>query len=163
MLTAYLELYGYNRISLIYNSRKLRQEERQTMKLKDYLEANNGISILSTSDRDGKLTTAIYSKPRVLEDNTVLFIMRERLTYHNLKSNPHAAYMFIQETPGYQGIRLFLKKIQEDDDPNLIARMTRRNLTPEEDKQKGPKHLVIFKVDMILPLVGDSKSSVTLE
>jgi hypothetical protein len=163
MLTAYLQLYANNGISLIYNSIKLRQEERQTMKLKDYLEANNGISILSTSDRDGKLTTAIYSKPRVLEDNTVLFIMRERLTYHNLKSNPHAAYMFIQESLGHQGIRLFLKKIQEDDDPNLIARMTRRNLTPEEDKQKGPKHLVIFKVDMILPLVGDSKSSVTLE
>jgi hypothetical protein len=133
------------------------------VKLKDYLEANNGISILSTADRDGKLTTAIYSKPRISEDNTVLFIMRERLTYRNLKSNPHAAYMFIEEGPGYQGIRLFLKKIREDDDPNLIARMTRRNLTPEEDKQKGPNHLVIFKVEMILPLIGDSKGSVTLE
>ncbi|MFZ5908307.1 MAG: pyridoxamine 5'-phosphate oxidase family protein [Nitrospirota bacterium] len=133
------------------------------MKLKDYLEANNGISILSTADRDGKLTTAIYSKPRVLEDNTVLFIMRERLTYHYLKSNPHAAYLFIEERPGYQGIRLFLKKIREDDDPDLIARMTRRNLTPEEDEQKGPKHLVIFGVEMILPLVGAGKTSVTLE
>jgi len=89
--------------------------------------------------------------------------MRERLTYHNLKSNPHAAYIFIQESPGYQGIRLFLKKIREDDDPDLIARMTRRKLTPAEDKQKWPKHLVIFKVEMILPLVGAGKSSVTLE
>ncbi len=133
------------------------------MKLKDYLEANNGISILSTADRDGKLTTAIYSKPRILEDNTVSFIMRERLTYHNLKSNPNAAYMFIEESPGHQGIRLFLKKIREDDDPDLIARMTRRNLTPEEDKQKGPKHFVIFKVEMILPLVGAGQCSVTLE
>jgi hypothetical protein len=133
------------------------------MKLKDYLEANNGISILSTSDLDGKLTTAIYSKPRILVDNTLSFIMRERLTYRNLTSNPHAAYMFIEEAPVYQGIRLFLKKIREDDDPDLIARMTRRHLTPEEDTQKGPKHLVIFKVDMILPLIGAGKSSVTLE
>lgn len=102
MLTAYLQLYAYNRISLIYNSKKLRQEERQTMKLKDYLEANNGISILSTADQDAKLTTAIYSKPRILDDNTLSFIMRERLTYYNLTSNPHAAYRFIEEGPGYQ-------------------------------------------------------------
>jgi len=132
------------------------------MKLKDYLEKKSGISILSTADRDGKVTTAIYSKPRFWEDNTVAFIMRERLTYNSLQTNPHAAFMFIEENAGYQGIRLFLKKIREDDDPELIAKMTRRNLTPEQDKQKGPKHLVIFSVEMILPLIGAGKSSVTI-
>lgn len=132
------------------------------MKLKDYLEKKNGISILSTADSDGKVTTAIYSKPRFLEDNTIAFIMRERLTYHNLQTNPHAAFMFIEENAGYQGIRLFLKKIREDNDSELIAKMTRRNLTPEQDKQKGPKHLVIFSVKMILPLIGAEKSSVTV-
>ena len=132
------------------------------MKLKDYLEKKNGISILSTADRDGKVTTAIYSKPHFLEDNTIAFIMRERLTYHNLQTNPHAAFMFIEESAGYQGIRLFLKKIREDDDPELIAKMTRRNLTPEQDRQKGPKYLVIFSIEMILPLIGAEKSSVTV-
>ena len=132
------------------------------MKLKDYLDSNNGISILSTADSDGKLTTAIYSKPRVLEDNTVAFIMRERLTYHNLQTNPHAAFMFLEEIAGYQGIRLFLKKIREDNDSEIIAMMTRRDLTPEQDKQKGPKHLVIFSVEMVLPLIGAGKSSVTI-
>jgi len=132
------------------------------MKVKDYLEEKRGISILSTADRDGKLTTAIYSKPHVMPDNSLAFIMRERLTYHNLQSNPHAAYMFIEADAGYQGIRLFLKKLREDDDPEVIAKMTRRNLTPEQDKQKGPKHLVIFHIDMILPLIGDGESTVTL-
>jgi hypothetical protein len=70
--------------------------------------------------------------------------------------------MFIEESAGYQGIRLFLKKNREDDDPELIAKMTRRNLTPEQDIQKGPKHLVIFSVEMILPLIGAEKSSVTV-
>jgi hypothetical protein len=132
------------------------------MKLKDYLEKNNGIGIFSTADKDGKVTTAIYSKPHILENNTLAFIMRERLTYHNLQTNPHAAFMFIEESAGYQGIRLFLKKIREDNAPEVIAKMTRRNLTPEEDKEKGPKHLVIFKVEMILPLIGDSESEVTI-
>jgi hypothetical protein len=132
------------------------------MKLKDYFQKTKGISILSTADGDGKLTTAIYSAPRVLGDNSVAFIMRERLTYHNLKTNPHAAFMFIEANTGYQGMRLFLKKIREDNDPEIIANMTRRNLTPEEDKQKGPKHLVIFKVEKILPLIGSGESHITI-
>ncbi len=132
------------------------------MKLKDYLESTDGISILSTANSDGKLTTAIYSKPRIMENNTIAFIMRERLTYHNIRNNPDAAYMFIEKGPSYQGIRLFLTKIREDDDPEIIARMTRRNLTPEEDKAKGPKHLVVFRVDMILPLIGGGQSIVTV-
>jgi hypothetical protein len=40
--------------------------------------------------------------------------------------------------------------------------MTRRNLTPEEDRSKGPKHLVIFRVDKILPLIGDSATGITV-
>lgn len=132
------------------------------MKLKDYLEGKKGISILSSADREGKCTAAIYSKPRIMDDNTLAFIMRERLTYRNIRDNPHAAYMFIESNPGYQGIRLFLTKIREDNDPNTIARMTRRNLTPEEDREKGPKHLVIFRVDMILPLIGAGESHITV-
>jgi hypothetical protein len=137
-------------------------KEKQKMKLKDYFEKTKGISILSTSDMNGKVTTAIYSIPRVLDDNRIAFIMRERLTYHNLQINPHAAFMFIEENAGYQGIRLFLKKTGEDNDTELIAKMTRRSLSPEEDKQKGPKHLVIFKVEMILPLIGAGESSVNI-
>jgi hypothetical protein len=133
------------------------------MKLQDYFEKTKGLSILSTADRDGKVTTAIYSMPRILEDNTIAFIMRERLTYHNLQTNPHAAFMLIEENAGYQGIRLFLKKIREDNDPEMIAKMTRRSLSPEEDKQKGPKHLVIFNVEMILPLIGAGESDVTIQ
>ena len=138
------------------------KEEKQNMKLEDYFEKTKGISILSTADREGKLTTAIYSRPRVLEDNSIAFIMRERLMYHNLQTNPHAAFMFIEESAGYQGIRLFLKKSREDNDPEVIAKMTRRSLTPEEDKQKGPKHLVIFRAEMILPLIGAGESYVTI-
>jgi hypothetical protein len=133
------------------------------MTLNDYFEKTKGIGIMSTADRDGKVTTAIYSKPRVLEDNNIVFIMRERLTYHNLKSNPHAAFMFIEEDAGYEGIRLFLKKIREDNNPEIIAKMTRRSLTSEEDKQKGPKHLVIFRVEKILQLIGAGESYVTIE
>jgi hypothetical protein len=88
--------------------------------------------------------------------------MRERLTYRNILENPHAACMFIEHGGGYKGIRLFLTKVREDNDPELIARMTRRHLSPEEDRAKGPKHLVIFRVEKILPLIGDSETGITV-
>lgn len=132
------------------------------MKLKDYFEKSSGICILSSADRTGKVTTAIYSAPRVLEDGSVCFIMRERLTYRNIIENPHAACMYIEHGGGYQGIRLFLTKVREDNDQELIARMTRRHLSSEEDRAKGPKHLVVFRVERILPLIGDSETGITV-
>jgi len=35
--------------------------------------------------------------------------------------------------------------------------MTRRNLTPEEDKAAGPKHIVYFNLEKILSLVGGNE------
>lgn len=130
------------------------------MTLKDYFEGRSGTCILSSAAKSGKVTTAVYSAPRVMDDGMVCFIMRERLTYRNIIENPHAACMFIEHGGGYQGVRLFLAKIREDNNPDLIARMTRRHLSQEEDRAKGPKHLVIFRVDKILPLIGEGATGI---
>ena len=130
--------------------------------LKQYFETASGTGVLSTADAHGKVDAAIYSTPHVMDDGTVAFIMRERLTHDNLKSNPYAVYLFMEDAPGHKGIRLFLKKIREDDNAELIASMTRRHLSPEQDAQKGPKHLVIFTVDKVLPLIGSGAAPVTL-
>ena len=131
------------------------------MTIKDYFENTSGLCILSSADQSGKVTTAVYSAPRVMDDGMVCFLMRERLTYRNILENPHAACMFIERGAGYQGVRLFLKKVREDNDPALITRMTRRHLSPQEDQAKGPKHLVIFSVDKLLPLIGDGETGMT--
>jgi hypothetical protein len=133
-----------------------------TMTLKQYFESASGTGVLSTADGGGKVDAAIYSTPHVMDDGTVAFIMRERLTHENLRSNPFAAYLFLEEAPGHKGIRLFLKKAREEDDPELIAAMTRRNLKPELDAQKGPKHLVYFTVEKVLPLIGSGAVPVSL-
>ena len=130
--------------------------------LKQYFETAAGTGVLSTADAGGKVDAAIYSTPHVMDDGTVAFIMRERLTHENLRSNPFAAYLFLEEAPGHKGIRLFLKKTREDDDAELIATMTRRNLKPELDAQKGPKHLVYFIVEKVLPLIGSGPAPVAL-
>lgn len=132
------------------------------MTLKEYFKNSSGIGILSTADSAGKVDAAVYSTPHVFDDGTLAFVMRERLTHLNLQSNPYAAFLFIENASGYRGIRLFLRKLKEETDSTLIAKMTRRNLTREEDKQKGPKSLVYFSVEKILPLIGSGKSNITL-
>jgi hypothetical protein len=122
--------------------------------LGEYFEDTAGTGVLSTADAGGKVDAAIYSTPQMMDDGTVAFIMRERLTHENLKTNPFAVYLFREDAPGHKGIRFYLKKVREDDDPELIRSMTRRHLTPGQDAQKGPKHLVIFAVEKVLPLIG---------
>lgn len=131
------------------------------MTLKEYLESREGKSIVSSANSDGMVTSAIYSRPHVFDDGTIVFVMRKRLTHENLKTNPYASYMFIEEGQGYQGIRLFLRKIKEDNDDALIQKMTRRHLTREEDEAKGPKFLMHFRVERILPLIGDGDAGIT--
>jgi hypothetical protein len=132
------------------------------MKLQEYFTSRSGTGVLSTADAGGKVDAAIYSTPQVMDDGTVAFIMRERLTHENLKSNSYAAYLFLEDAPGHKGIRLFLKMVREDDNAELIATMTRRHLRPEVDALKGPKHLVYFAVEKVLPLIGSGAALVTL-
>jgi hypothetical protein len=132
------------------------------MTLKEYFDSVNGTGVLSTADSTGKVDAAIYSIPHIFDGGTLAFVMRERLTHLNLQSNPYAAFLFIENVSGHKGLRLFLKKVKETTDSALIAKMTRRNLTPEDDKQKGPKFLVYFSVEKILPLIGGGKSLISL-
>ena len=132
------------------------------MTLKEYFDSVNGTGVLSTADSTGKVDAAIYSIPHIFDGGTLAFVMRERLTHLNLQSNPYAAFLFIENVSGHKGVRLFLKKVKEETDSALIAKMTRRNLTPEEDRQKGPKFLVYFTVEKILPLIGGGESHISL-
>jgi len=132
------------------------------MTLKEYFDSVNGTGVLSTADSTGKVDAAIYSIPHIVAGGTLAFVMRERLTHLNLQSNPYAAFLFIENVSGHRGVRLFWKKVKEETDSTLIAKMTTRNLTPEEDRQKGPKFLVYFTVEKILPLIGGGESHISL-
>ncbi|MCA1765002.1 MAG: pyridoxamine 5'-phosphate oxidase family protein [Desulfobulbaceae bacterium] len=130
------------------------------MNLKDYFRETGGRGVFSSAGTDGRVTSAIYSSPHVMDDDRLAFILREHLTYANLQENPYAVYLFMEGRNQLDGVRLYLKKSGEDNDHGLLASMTRRHLTPEEDKAKGPKHIVYFEVEKILPLVGDGPGKI---
>jgi len=127
------------------------------MNLAEYFESAKGVGVLSTADSGGNVNAAIYSRPHFIDEATVAFIAADRLTHANLQSNPSAVYLF-KEEGAYQGKRLYLVKTREEKDSPLIDAIRRRKHTSEEGTyKKDSKFLIYFKVNKVLPLIGDGK------
>ncbi|MEJ2671589.1 MAG: pyridoxamine 5'-phosphate oxidase family protein [Deltaproteobacteria bacterium] len=124
------------------------------MDLKAYFDAAQGHGVLATADASGRVNVAIFARPHVMDDGAVAFIMPQRLTHKNLQANPQAAYLFLESGPGYQGLRLTLTKIREEQDTELLYALRRRSYPAAQEKQEGSRFLVFFKVEKILPVIG---------
>ena len=123
------------------------------MNQSDYFENTEGTGVLATSDSNGNVDVAIYARPHIIDEKTVAFIMNERLSYQNITSNPKAAYLFLEDAPGYNGKRLYLTKTKEETDKELIDSMRRKG--EKHHEVDSNKHLVYFTVDRIRALVGE--------
>ncbi len=123
------------------------------MNLSDYFENVKGTGILATADGSGKVNAAIYARPHFIDENTLAFIMTEKLTHANLQANPNAAYLFIEDKPGYSGRRLYLKKTKEEQNAGLVKEMRRSSSHSHGDDDR--RYVVYFTVESVLPLIGE--------
>ncbi len=114
----------------------------------EYFECTEGLGLLATAAKDGKVNAAPYAKPRFADPTTVAFVMADRLTHKNVVANPHACYIFIAEGAEYDGRRLYLTCVR--DEP----------LKEGPTKDGEAKFLTTFRIDTVLPLVseGEKKS-----
>lgn len=124
------------------------------MNLQQYFQSVDGVGIFATADAAGKVDLAIYEKPQIVDEATIAFNMTPRLSYQNLQSNPHAAYMFIENSMGWNGKRLYLTKLSETPGPERVKelRTAGQHLT---DPAQANKYYVRFSVDDLRPAVGD--------
>lgn len=70
--------------------------------------------------------------------------------WYNLQSNPRAAYLFKEDGKAYKGKRLYLTKVREETDENMISAIRRH----KDRKPKSKEYLVYFQIDKVLPLIG---------
>ncbi|MEJ5349512.1 MAG: pyridoxamine 5'-phosphate oxidase family protein [Desulfosoma sp.] len=126
------------------------------MDLKAYFDQTKGFGVLATADAEGKVDVAVYARPHVMEDGTLGFIMKDRLTHHNLQSNPRAAYLFREDGGGYKGKRFFLKKVKESQDPELIESLRRKSYATRSEDPDTKEFAVFFTVEKELPLIGSA-------
>ncbi len=130
------------------------------MSLANYFENVKGVGVLGTADLEGKVDLAIYARPHVIDEETVAFLMRDRLSHRNVAANPHAAYLFLEDTEGYNGLRMHLTKTAEEANPEKIESLRRRSRVAEDFAPRDA-FLVYFKVDEVRPLAKD-RSELTM-
>lgn len=125
------------------------------MKLSEYFEKAEGWGVLATANEHGVIDVAVYSRPHFIDEETVAWIMTDRLTHKNLQSNPHAAYLFMEANEHYRGKRLYLTKTKEETDPEAIKNIRwRKTYQVPEDQKDEPRFLVFFRINKALPLLG---------
>lgn len=114
--------------------------------LKSYFETAQGTGVLSTCNSAGNVNSALYSRPNFMEDGSIAFIMNDRRSYSNIKENPKAAYLFVEEGSKSKGVRLYLKKEKETDDKELISKIKRHHSESVNDEDKK-RFLVYFSLE----------------
>jgi hypothetical protein len=140
-------------VTIISFDNSISKKTGGSMDLIDYFKNTEGFGVLSTVDGEGKVNSAVYGRPHVMEDGSLAFIMRDRLSHKNLQSNPRAAYLFKEDGSGYKGKRIGLTKIREEENSPLIDSISRRTYPSDVDSNES-RYLVYFKLEEERPLIG---------
>jgi len=83
-----------------------------TKKLMEYFNKQPRLGTLSTSDKTGKVNSAYFGSPRMVDEKTIFMGLGKNRTFGNLQDNPHAVFMVME--PGktimdWKGVRIYVK------------------------------------------------------
>lgn len=113
-----------------------------------------GLGVLSTSSADGTVNSAVYARPHVIDETTLVWGMTDKRTYENLTQNRHAAFLFKTNSAGFSGVRLGLELIKTEEQGDLLE-----SIKKNTDEIVGPgagaavTHAAWFKVTEVRPLI----------
>ena len=82
--------------------------------------ANPGLGVISTAAADGSVNSAVYARPHVIDETTLVWGMTDKRTYQNISENPHASFLFKTSSPGFSGVRLTLELIKTEEEGELL-------------------------------------------
>ena len=125
--------------------------------LMDYFNKEPRIGVLSTSSKDGKVDSAVFGSPHMIDEKTVLLATAQNRTLTNLLENPDAVYLIME--PGssimdWKGIRVYLrmKEYMTSGEMLEMIRNQAANLVGEE-AAKIIYAAVTFDIYEVRPLV----------
>lgn len=85
-------------------------------KLMEYFNKQPRLGVMSTSSKDGKVDSAVYGSPQMVDEKTVIVAHAKGRTFANLLENPNAVFIIVE--PGerigegildWKGIRVYLR------------------------------------------------------
>ena len=83
-------------------------------KLMEYFNKQPRLGTLSTVDKNGKVNSAYFGSPRMVDEKTIFMGLGNNRTFANLQENPQAVFMVME--PGktimdWKGVRIYVKMI----------------------------------------------------
>lgn len=84
-------------------------------KLMEYFNKSPRIGTLSTAGKDGKVDSAVFGSPHMIDEKTVVMGLGKNRTLANLQENPYAVFLIME--PGetmtdWKGVRVYLKRME---------------------------------------------------
>ena len=80
--------------------------------LVEYFNKQPRLGVISTSSKNGKVDSAVYGSPQMVDETTVMVALAGGRTFANLQENPYAMYMIIEQGASildWKGIRIYLR------------------------------------------------------
>jgi hypothetical protein len=93
----------------------------------DYFNKLPRLGVFSTSSTDGRINSAVFGSPQMIDEKTVIAASADNRTLANLQENPHTMYTIME--PGdsitdWKGIKVYMK-LKEYITPGELLNMTR--------------------------------------
>lgn len=128
-----------------------------TSKLMDYFNKQPRIGVLSTSSKDGKVDSAVFGSPNMIDEKTVVVATGKNHTFSNLQENPYAMFLIMDPAEGimdWKGIRVYLK-MKEYATSGEMLDMFKSQITKlvGEEAAQMIYALVTFEIIELRPLV----------
>ena len=126
-------------------------------KLMEYFNRQPRLGVISTSRKDGRVDSAVYGSPQMIDEKTVLVAFARGRTWANLLENPHAVYMIMEPGEGLQdwkGIRVYLRMLEHfESGPRLEGYKREAAKIVGEEAVGMIAVLATFEVEEVRPLI----------
>ena len=126
-------------------------------KLIDYFNKQPRLGVISTSNKDGKVDSAVVGSPQMADEKTVAVALGKGRTFANLQENPNAVYLIMEpgkEILGWKGIRVYLMmKEAITSGQKFDAYKSQMANVVGEQAADMIKVLVTFEVTEVRPLI----------
>jgi hypothetical protein len=125
--------------------------------LVDYFNKQPRIGVISTSSKDGKVDSAVYGSPQMIDEKTVMVALAKGRTFANLQENPNATFMIMELGAGildWKGIRVYLRMREyATSGPQLDMYKSQTAKIVGEQAADMIKVLATFEVTEVRPLI----------
>jgi Pyridoxamine 5'-phosphate oxidase len=126
-------------------------------RLMEYFNKQPKLGVISTSSKDGKVDSAVYDSPQMVDEKTVMVALAGGRTFANLQDNPNAVYLIMEQGAGildWKGIRVYLRmKEYVTSGPQLDTYKSQAAKIVGEQAADMVKVLATFEVAEVRPLV----------